>query len=106
MDFLCYPAGAKPEDGLNASVRLEAIRDGIEDWEYFNMLRNLLEEKKSEASAQIRAAALLMDEIDSGSARVGLPPDELDRITAGGALLEQRRRVAETIENLIHETSP
>lgn len=35
---LFHPAGQRPENGLNASIRLEAIRDGLEDLEYLNML--------------------------------------------------------------------
>jgi len=85
MDFLCYPAGARPEDGLNASVRLEAIRDGIEDWEYLHLLRNQVANGPA-ASPPVVDANRLLDEIDRGGAR--------------GALPEQRRRVAEAIERL------
>lgn len=85
MDFLCYPAGARPEDGLNASVRLEAIRDGLEDWEYLHLLRDLVE-SGPKTSPQVRDAARLLEEIDSGLA---------------GPLLEQRRSVAEAIETLM-----
>jgi hypothetical protein len=99
MDFLCYPAGARPEDGLNASVRLEAIRDGIEDWEYLHLLRSLLE-SRPKTLAQVRDAARLLDEIDGGVAPTGLPPEAMDRLAERGTLLTQRRRVAEAIEKL------
>ena len=98
IHHLCYPAGARPEDGLHASVRLEAIRDGLEDWEYLHMLRNLIRDKAP--SAEAKAAARLLHEIDSGALSAGVPPDERDRIAARSPLLEQRRRVAETIEVL------
>ncbi len=86
MDFLCYPAGAKPEDGLNASIRLETIRDGLEDWEYLYILKNLIANHKSKSSKLVKAAEQFLQQIDSG--------------TAKGGLLVRRRAVAQMIERL------
>ena len=82
---LCYPAGAKPEDGLNASIRLEAIRDGLEDWEYLNMLQKLIERSDDPESPTLKQAVTLVQHIDAGgSAR----------------LRDDRARVARAIEAL------
>ena len=82
---LCYPAGRTPEDGLNASIRLEAIRDGIEDWEYLNMLNGLIERSDDPESPTLKDAVTLMQHIDAGgSAR----------------LRDDRARVARAVEAL------
>ena len=83
MYHLCYPAGAKPEDGLNASIRLEAIRDGLEDWEYLNMLNGLIERSSHPESPAVKEAVALMREVDTG---------------ASAELPVTRRRVAQAIE--------
>ncbi|MDD5597173.1 MAG: DUF6067 family protein [Victivallaceae bacterium] len=44
--YYAYPAGKKLEDGLNPSIRLEVMRDGFEDWEYFHLLKEKLMELK------------------------------------------------------------
>jgi hypothetical protein len=65
---LVYPAGKKAEDGIAASVRLEAIRDGIEDWEYLYQLKEVISkfEKEGKKSSLIEQAKTLMREIDNG----------------------------------------
>lgn len=82
---LCYPAGTRPADGLNASIRLEAIRDGLEDWEYLNMLRKLTEQREDSESSVVREALALMQRIDTGS---------------GAGLRTDRARVARAIRTL------
>jgi len=82
---LCYPAGAAPQDGLNASIRLEAIRDGLEDWEYLNMLNGLIERSTHPDLTQVTEAVELFKQIDEGG-----DPN----------LLQRRSRVATAIEAL------
>jgi hypothetical protein len=53
--FLLYPAGRSLYDGLMPSIRLELMRDGIEDWEYFHLLdekTKCIEKYKSNQTAQ------------------------------------------------------
>ncbi|MFA7185239.1 MAG: glycoside hydrolase domain-containing protein, partial [Victivallales bacterium] len=45
--YYAYPAGKKLENGLNPSIRLEVMRDGFEDWEYFRLLEAKLKELKN-----------------------------------------------------------
>ena len=56
---LCYYA---PELGLYPSIRLDAVRDGIEDYEYLAMLRRLVAraKKKGTKSPQIERAEKLL----------------------------------------------
>ncbi|MFH0964645.1 MAG: glycoside hydrolase domain-containing protein, partial [Planctomycetota bacterium] len=83
---LCYPAGSTPEDGLNASIRPEAIRDGLEDWEYLHMLRGLLDRSADPRLPEVTGALKLLREIDEGGDQ---------------NVLTRRRRVAEAIERLL-----
>ncbi|MDP7637882.1 MAG: DUF6067 family protein, partial [Phycisphaerae bacterium] len=83
---LCYPAGAIPEDGLNASIRLEAIRDGLEDWEYFNLLKDLIERAPQPDDQLVETARQVMRQVDD-------PSDKTDPAS-------QRRAVARMIELL------
>jgi len=74
-------------DGPLATIRLENIRDGIEDYEYYLLLRRLLRERGESMEA-------------------GQVPQELVRDLAHysqdpGALYAERRRVAEEIERLM-----
>ncbi|MDD2706835.1 MAG: DUF6067 family protein [Verrucomicrobiae bacterium] len=41
--YLFYPGGKRLRDGLDPSIRLELIREGIEDREYFNLLEQKIE---------------------------------------------------------------
>ena len=61
---LIYPAGKRAEDGAVPSIRLEAIRDGIEDWEYLYQLRQLVtefEQEETKSPLVEQARALLAD---------------------------------------------
>ncbi|MFA6714142.1 MAG: glycoside hydrolase domain-containing protein [Victivallales bacterium] len=44
--YYAYPAGKRIKDGLNPSIRLEVMRGGFEDWEYFHLLKEKLTELK------------------------------------------------------------
>ena len=64
MDFgdgsLIYPGTELGLNGPVSSIRLEQLTDGIEDYEYFVMLKRLLAERRNLPSAlRDKAAALL-----------------------------------------------
>lgn len=90
--YLIYPG---PDAQPLASVRLSIIRDGIEDYEYLHLLRQLAEKVKDTAPPELYAQAV---------AEAGVSPavlvdhktftDEPDR------LFEVRKTIAELIEKL------
>ena len=104
MNYFIYPASGNPEDGLHASIRLECIRDGLEDWEYLHMLNNLIEKSDNKESPQVKAAAEMLRHIDAGTGEKIpgiLPPSRMRRRSAAEESLRlQRRAVAEMIETM------
>ena len=101
MFYLICPASGDPEDGPNATFRLEAIRDGLEDWEYFHMLSNLIEQSAEKDSPQVKAAIELMRQIDAGTGPI-VPHTRpaTDPMRGLEALRLQRKAVAQMIERL------
>ncbi len=63
--LLAYPAGHKPEDGLNPSLRLELLRDGLEMWEYFHLLKLRIGELERNDKKDEKDMALLIKESKS-----------------------------------------
>ena len=58
--YLMYPVpGAEGDDKSQAlsTIRLEAIRDGLEDYEYFLMLQQLIEQAKAGGTDDAAMAA-------------------------------------------------
>ncbi len=53
--YLAYPASKEIKDGLNPSIRLEVIRDGLEDFEYFRLLKERLKELKKKGEDRYQA---------------------------------------------------
>ena len=82
-------------DGPVACVRMEMLRDGIEDYEYMVMLQRLLDEKGDALSSRMkRRYQRLLEVPDSISA-------DLVTYTKDPAPIEKHRaRVAEAIEKL------
>jgi Glycoside hydrolase 123, catalytic domain/Glycoside hydrolase 123 N-terminal domain len=93
--------GYQPEtvlDGPVDSIRWEMLRDGIEDYEYFVILEQLLEDQKDDISPRrhkrLQALLSVPDEITSG----------LKQYTKDPAPIEERReRLARAIEQLTTE---
>ncbi len=99
--FLYPPNRKGPEDkktkyieGPVVSYRWEQLRDGIEDFEYFWLLRELV--RKHPGSAQARAAARLLRVPDS---IIGPRCDQYTHEPT--PMLRHRRAVAEAIERLM-----
>ena len=44
--FLLYPPRSSSEEPVVSSIRLELLREGIEDYEYLHMLKELVEQAK------------------------------------------------------------
>ncbi|GAG49269.1 unnamed protein product, partial [marine sediment metagenome] len=98
--FLMYPGSLIGHDGRVSSVRLEQAREGVEDYEYLAMLRDLTERARAQGRDVTRAEAAL-----------ALASGLVDMPNAGGrysteilpdpdAVIEVRRAVAEAIEGL------
>jgi len=90
--YLIYPG---PNGTPLGSIRFELVRDGIEDFEYFYLLRELLAAAGERAPAELRARA---------EAELAVSPDVLvdHKIFTEdpGAILKARRRVAGLVEQL------
>lgn len=96
--FLLYPGAAIGHDGLVSSIRFEQAREGVEDYEYLYLLRQLVSQAKAagqDASLGERAleqAADLVEIPNAGgrySTKILPDPDALYRV---------RREIAEAIE--------
>jgi hypothetical protein len=92
--FSMYP-GATPSEPLS-SIRLENMRDGEEDYEYFILLDKLIAraERSGQDSALIQAAKA------ARNSALALIPGMLDYSKNPINYLNARDRVADAIENL------
>ncbi|MGC9316435.1 MAG: glycoside hydrolase domain-containing protein [Armatimonadota bacterium] len=93
--ILLYPGA----DGPLASMRLENVRDGLEDYEYYLLLERLVSEAEATPTdrlthARIEAAEALL----AVNSRVVRDLDEFTRDP--GLLRRERERVADAIEQL------
>ncbi|MDI6828009.1 MAG: DUF4091 domain-containing protein, partial [Armatimonadota bacterium] len=85
---LIYPGpGGKPF----SSIRLECIRDGIEDYEYFYILNNLAREADPKLKNKVQKVLTISDEVVSSPRDYTLDPM---------VLLKAREEAAELIEIL------
>ena len=92
--YLVYPA---PGSGrFWPSLRLETIRDGIEDYEYFVLLDSLTERLKRIQSEE--AAGRAADNARLLATGNGLVRSYREAVEDGAALLDARRRLARAIE--------
>ena len=92
-------ADAKPEqpvlEGPVDSIRWEMLRDGIEDYEYFVILRDLIEAKSDRLSAAQKAEYVALLEVPEAVTK------DMTTFTTDPAPLEQHRhRVAQAISKL------
>ena len=93
--FLAYPGKHVDHSRPVPSVRLAQVREGVEDYEYLHLLKQLAEEKGStEAREALRKASALV-EIPNAGGRYSskILPDPED-------VLEVKKAVAEAIERL------
>ncbi|QNN24674.1 DUF4091 domain-containing protein [Planctomycetales bacterium ZRK34] len=102
--YLAYPGDDIGHDGPVPSIRLEAVRDGVEDYHYLALLRDLLAKAEGDSAAVKAARAALAD----AESLVTIP-------NAGGRystkilpepmkLVSLRIRIAEAIEKLMAES--
>ncbi|MDD5483569.1 MAG: DUF4091 domain-containing protein [Kiritimatiellae bacterium] len=102
--FLAYPAGKKIADGLNPSIRLEVIRDGLEDWEYFRRLEERLKELKEKEGDKIQKLIKETEvvlEIEKDLIR-----DKQDYSKEPAKLYQKRAHVARQIEKIKQAARP
>ncbi len=95
---LVYPG---PGGRLLSSIRLESIRDGIDDYEYFHLLDNLVKQAetnlKADNSLLAKARKLLEVNPEVVTSRT-------EFTTHPQVMLDARRELAETIETLVSAT--
>ncbi len=89
--YLIYPG---PDGTPLPSVRMNIARDGIEDYEYFHLLRTLLDQRP-DAPAEVRREAESVLEVDPA-----VVTDNEVFTEDPGVLLEARARMARLIEAL------
>lgn len=102
--FLAYPPIPSRPDRFVTSVRLEQAREGVEDWEYLNLLRRLVDDGKragkdtSAGERALRSAESLVTspcEIGRYSTRILPDPDRvLSAKLAVGQVIEAMQRSA------------
>jgi len=100
--FLIYPGGPIGHRGLVSSVRLEQAREGVEDYEYLYLLRQLIGEAKAagkdvtEAEEAMAEAAALVEMPNAGgrySSRILPDPEDLYQVRQDlAAAIEQLSR--------------
>lgn len=87
--YLAYPGGPIGYDGPVSSVRLEQAREGVEDYEYFYLLRQLIAEAKGQgkdvaaAEQALQTAAQLCNIPNPGgrfSSQILRDPDDVLRV--------------------------
>ncbi|MFQ6099107.1 MAG: DUF4091 domain-containing protein [Armatimonadota bacterium] len=92
--FLAYPGAPIGYEGFVSSVRLEQARDGVEDYEYLYMLRELLAKARPDSRAARRArraldmASQLVDIPNAGgrySTKILPEPDAVFRVKEAAA---------------------
>ena len=80
-----------------ASIRLEMLRDGIEDYEYLTILRGLIEARRENLSAEQLARYTALLEVPTAITT------NLTTFTRDPAPIERRREeIAHAIEQLTH----
>jgi len=104
--FLAYPGGPAGREGPVTSIRLEQASEGMEDYEYLHLLRELVERAGArgqdgrEGKKALEAASRLVQIPNAGGTRsTEILPDP-DR------LLQAREAVARAIEKLGSPRSP
>jgi hypothetical protein len=101
---LFYPPNAVPDEngepvmeGPVPSVRLEIMRDGIEDYEYLVMLKKIVSEDNGRHKRLIREAAALLDIPDS------LVKDQKEYNKDPKSIIEYRNRIGELLDAFFND---
>jgi len=89
--YLVYPG---PDRTILSSIRLEALRDGFEDYEYLVRLRSLLAEAKTKSQPQVAEAETLLAVPDDVCRK------DLTFTQQPAVILKTRERIAQTIQAL------
>jgi len=95
--LLVYPG---PDWTPYSSIRLEVIRDGVEDYEYLALLSDLVAKVKALSTEQRPAPALIQEAEDLCLVPTTITHTMTDFTKNPEHLLERRRRVADVIERL------
>lgn len=100
--FLAYPGGPVSVQGPVSSIRLEAAREGLEDYEYFYLLGKLIASAKARGLSTSRAERVL-----EGALSLATMPNRGGRYSTEllpdpDAVFRQRAAIADAIERLAH----
>ncbi len=101
--YIIYPGPPVGVDHLVPSIRLKQAREGVEDYEYLHLLKQLIEQRKSEGAATFEAEAALAGALDL----VNIPTAD-GRYSTGylrdpDKVLKVRDSVALAIEKLLSQ---
>lgn len=98
--LLVYPAGHKPEDGLNPSLRLELLRDGLETWEYFRLLKLGIDKLECSGKGGKEMAALIKESKEAIKISDDLVKNETTYSKDPERYAYKRALIAEQIEKI------
>jgi hypothetical protein len=87
MGCVVYPGPS----GITTSIRLETLRDGVEDYDYLTLLRQAVEaaKKKTSSAAAVKEAEAILDD-----------PKLAERVKTTESLHAMRDRIADLIDKL------
>jgi hypothetical protein len=92
-----------PDEEFNPlpSIRLECIRDGIEDYEYISLLEKLVQEHKNSSELTPRKRQILNDAQDLCNVPENISKSMTAFTRDTKVLLERREKVADAIEEIL-----
>lgn len=95
--YIFYPGNLAGKGGLISSIRLESLRDGIEDHSYYTLLDTLVRETGDREGARLLEAVKALAPLPNAGGRKSelLLPDP-------NKLIDLRSRIGETISRLSH----
>ncbi|MFI4910946.1 MAG: DUF4091 domain-containing protein [Sedimentisphaeraceae bacterium JB056] len=96
--LLLYPA---ENFQFNPSIRLEIIKDGIEDCEYFSLLKALVQEVENIKSLDQEDAARLSQARKLIAVPDDIVEDMINHTSRSNDITDHRRKIADAIESLM-----
>ena len=101
--YLLYPPTQYSGGKVVSSVRFEQAREGVEDFEYFTMLAQLIDKAKKDGKDVTQAEAVLAEALSLVESPTAIGRYSSRILPNPYRVYEVRRKVAEAIEKLGRE---